>query len=84
MELKFDEDNLERVAEVVKHFNPHAHGDLVAYMKQVARNTMDHHDLGYVATGGFMLTFFKMEGEDDNLYIKASVAAECFHTVELK
>jgi hypothetical protein len=80
-ELRFDEDNLERVAEVVKHFNPHAHGDLVAYMKQVARQNLT--EPSYVATNGFMLTSYKMVGDNDRLYIKASVAAECFHTVVL-
>lgn len=83
MKLQFDESNLERVAEVVKFFNPHAHGDLVAFMKQVAQQHLV--EPGYIATTGFMLTAYMMPpayAEEGGLFVKASVAAECFHHMD--
>lgn len=82
MELIFDEENLKRVAEIVTHFNPHARGNLVKYMKEVAQECLEQPT--YVATNGFMLTSYYQTGRPrEALYIKASVSTDCFHNVEL-
>lgn len=77
--LKFDDDNLARVARVVLRFNPymqsHTVESTVAYMKEVAGNL--NLKGGYVATAGFMLTGYYPAWDNVTMHVVASVSDCC-------
>lgn len=74
--LEFDDANLESVAKIVLHTNPHAADrwetvdNLVFSMRAMAAGSSSK-DLGFVSTAGYMLTFFKTSG--DKIGVRASV-----------
>ena len=86
--LKFDERNLEIIANAVIRLNPYAKGytipQMVERMKQVARETPTlETELGYVASYGFMLTAFRatLDGDGEATHIRASIADHCFNDI---
>ena len=78
MTLKFDDAELRDVARAVIRYNPFAKSDsiegVVAEMRRCALER-----IGYVSTYGFVLTTFRLYGDEgDGLGVKASVAAHLF------
>jgi len=75
MEIIFDDDELRQTAEVVQVINPFAPpniDDLVRIMKDTAEEWLSS-TTGYVSTYGFVLSGFKMAGEE--VRVKSSVCA---------
>jgi hypothetical protein len=82
--MKFDETNLKEVAGIVARLNPHARccGDLVAYMKAMARRELSDR-CSYCGTLGFMLTSYMPSFDPGVVHIKASVDACAFFGVKM-
>lgn len=78
--LIYREDNLARVAKVVIKYNPYLKGStvesVVKRMKATAESADHSPKYGYVATGGFCLSFYHLDNGDVGVY--ASVAEHCF------
>lgn len=74
--LEFDDANLESVAKIVLHTNPHAADrwetvdNLIFNMRATAAGAVSD-ALGFVSTAGYMLTFFKTSG--DKIGVRASL-----------